>query len=310
MIDKTGLMMVVFAAGTLMAFLFFSGRPIPEISKRASQVRKQKTPEEVEAEELAKPFSDRIIAPLIDSLATVTQRMMPGTMTARLRTRLQEAGRPVSVERFLGLKLIASAATLAFFMSVLLPAQPVEKRPMSLLLGIVCALSAFNLPDFWLSRKGEQRKVAMRRYLAEVMDLLCVSVEAGLGFDGAVQKVAEKFREPVSGEFKSYLIEVRLGKSRSEALRNLARRTGLPEMQTFVAAIVQADQLGVSIATVLRTQSDALRTKRRQQAEERAMKAPIKMLIPLVFFIFPTLFLVLLGPAAIHFMTTLKGTLP
>jgi len=309
-IDKTGLMMVVFAAGTLMAFLFFSGRPIPEISKRASQVRKQKTPEEVEAEELAKPFSDRIIAPLIDSLATVTQRMMPGTMTARLRTRLQEAGRPVSVERFLGLKLIASAATLAFFMSVLLPAQPVEKRPMSLLLGIVCALSAFNLPDFWLSRKGEQRKVAMRRYLAEVMDLLCVSVEAGLGFDGAVQKVAEKFREPVSGEFKSYLIEVRLGKSRSEALRNLARRTGLPEMQTFVAAIVQADQLGVSIATVLRTQSDALRTKRRQQAEERAMKAPIKMLIPLVFFIFPTLFLVLLGPAAIHFMTTLKGTLP
>ncbi|MDP2858239.1 MAG: type II secretion system F family protein [Bacillota bacterium] len=308
--DKTGLMMVVFAAGTLMAFLFFSGRPIPEISKRASEIRKQKTPEEVEAEELARPFSERVITPLIDSLSTVTQRMMPGTMMARLRTRLQEAGRPVSVERFLGLKMIAAAATLALFLSVLLPTQPAEKRPMSLLLGIVCALSAFNLPDFWLSRKGEHRKVAMRRYLAEVMDLLCVSVEAGLGFDGAVQKVAEKFREPVAGEFKSYLIEVRLGKSRSEALRNLAKRTGLPEMQTFVAAIVQADQLGVSIATVLRTQSDALRTKRRQQAEERAMKAPIKMLIPLVFFIFPTLFLVLLGPAAIHFMTTLKGTIP
>jgi tight adherence protein C len=303
-------MMVVFAAGTLMTFLFFSGRQLPEISKRASEVRKQKTPEEVEAEELARPFSERVITPLFDSLAMVTQRMMPGTMMARLRTRLQEAGRPVSVERFLGLKMIAGAAMMLFFVSVLLPAQPAEKRPMFLLMGIVSALSAYNLPDFWLSRKGEQRKAAMKRYLAEVMDLLCVSVEAGLGFDGAVQKVAEKFREPISGEFKGYLIEVRLGKSRSEALRNLAKRTGLPEMQTFVAAIVQADQLGVSLATVLRTQSDAMRTKRRQLAEERAMKAPIKMLIPLVFFIFPTLFLVLLGPAAIHFVTTLKGTIP
>ena len=302
--------MVVFAAGTLMAFLFFSGRPVPEISKRASEVRKQKTPEEVEAEELARPFSERVIMPLIDSLAMVTQHMMPGTMIARLRTRLQEAGRPVPAERFLGLKLLASAATLVFFTSLLLPVQPAEKRPMAMLMGIVSSLAAFSLPDFWLSRKSEQRKIAMKRYLAEVLDLLCVSVEAGLGFDGAIQKVAEKFKEPIAGEFKSYLVEVRLGKSRAGALRNLAKRTGLPEMQTFVAAIVQADQLGVSIATVLRTQSDAMRTRRRQQAEERAMKAPIKMLIPLVFFIFPTLFLVLLGPAAIHFMTTLKGTIP
>jgi len=308
--DKTGLFMVVFAAGSMMAFLFFSGRPVTEISKRASQVRKQKTAEEVEAEELARPFSERVITPFIDTLAMVTQRMMPGTLIARLRTRLQEAGRPVSVERFLGLKLLTSALTLLFFTSVLLPVQPTEKRPMSMLLGIVSTLVAFNLPDFWLSRKGEERKLAMKRYLAEVMDLLCVSVEAGLGFDGAIQKVAEKFKEPISGEFKGYLVEVRLGKGRAEALRNLAKRTGLPEMQTFVAAIVQADELGVSIATVLRTQSDAMRTKRRQQAEERAMKAPIKMLIPLVFFIFPTLFLVLLGPAAIHFMTTLKGTIP
>lgn len=161
-----------------------------------------------------------------------------------------------------------------------------------------------QLPEFWLSRTITRRKKALEKALPDVLDLLSVSVEAGLGFDGAVQKVSEKFSEPTSDEFGSFLKEVRLGKPRADALRNLAQRTGLPDMQTFVAAIIQADQLGVSLSKILRIQSEQMRIKRKQKAEERAMQTPIKLLFPLILFIFPTLFVVILGPLVISFLTT------
>src|SRR5690606_20026233 len=163
------------------------------------------------------------------------------------------------------------------------------------------------LPEFWVSRLGTQRRATLSRALPDVLDLLSVSVEAGLGFDGAIQKVSEKFPDPTAAEFGEYLKEVRLGKTREEALRNLAERTGLPELKAFAAARIQADRLGVSLSRVLRVQSDQLRTQRMQRAEEAAMQTPIKMVFPLVFFIFPTIFVVLLGPAIIQLVTNFIG---
>jgi len=307
-VDKSGLLLVVFALATLAVhFLLSPSDHARQIAKRASQVRKQRRPTDVEQEELSVPFSQRVLVPTLDALASVAERMLPGTMLSRLKARLIEAGRPCSVERFIAFKALASVVVFGIYATLVIPTTPAERRPVTILMAIVAALLAFNVPDFWLSNKTDQRRTVIRRHLPDVLDLLSVSVEAGLGFDGAIQKVAEKFKEPVAGEFRTYLAEVRLGKSRAEALRNLRRRTDLPEMQSFVASVVQADQLGVSIAKVLKTQSEALRTRRRQRAEERAMQAPVKMLFPLVFLIFPTLFFVLLGPVAIHWLTTFRN---
>lgn len=146
----------------------------------------------------------------------------------------------------------------------------------------------------------------MSKELPDVLDLLTVSVESGLGFDAALQKVVRKTKGPLSNEFNKTLQEIKMGKARRDALRDLANRTGVEDLSTFIGAIIQADQLGVSIGNVLRIQSKQMRQIRKQRIEEKAMKAPIKMLLPMVFFIFPTLFLVLLGPAAIQLIESLR----
>lgn len=295
------MLVLVFLSFSILAYILLA--PSAEqvvIWKRTSEIRRHtEDPGVVEDEDLARPFSQRVLQPLFNRLYGYVLRYTPAGQKDRYRRRLQQAGRPMETAQFLGLKALLSVAGLALglvFNLLLLGDSAWTMR--LLIMGALVGLGAY-LPDFWLSKQIDQRQKALERALPEVMDLLSVSVEAGLGFDGAIQKVAEKFREPVASEFQAYLKEVKLGKARADALRALADRNALPDLQTFVASIIQADQLGVSFAKVLRVQSDQLRQRRRQRAEEKAAKIPIKIMLPLILFIFPTIFIVILGPAVI-----------
>jgi tight adherence protein C len=165
----------------------------------------------------------------------------------------------------------------------------------------------YMLPGIWLGQQIKKRKKSIIKALPDALDLLTISVEAGLGFDVALQRVTEKWDDELSREFRRVISDMRLGRSRREALRDLGERTGVEDVQTFVSAIIQADQLGVSMSKILRLQSDQMRVKRRQRAEEEAQKAPILMLFPMVFLIFPALFVVILGPAIPRLVESFGG---
>ena len=304
----TIVLVLVFLAASLGAYLALSPSDTQlRMAARLASIRRRPAAAITPAdEELTKPFSERVLRPFFDQIYRRVLRVTPVGMKEKVRRRLNEAGRPMDTGRFLGLKALL-ALTLGLLGTLLAVARLGSGPPLNrfVLPVVLLALGSF-LPEFWLSSQVTKRRKALERALPDVLDLLSVSVEAGLGFDGAVQKVAEKFGEPVSGEFTSYLKEVRLGKSRADALRNLADRTELTDMRTFTAAVIQAEQLGASLSKVLRMQAEGLRVKRKQRAEEKAMKAPVKMLFPLVMFIFPTLFIVILGPVGIHVMEAFK----
>jgi tight adherence protein C len=178
-------------------------------------------------------------------------------------------------------------------------------KPLAFLVVLIFGL--FSLPEMWLKAQISRRQALITRMLPDALDLMTISVEAGLGFDAAIGKVTEKFEGPIAEEFAKALHEMRMGKPRREALKDMAVRNDVPDLSQFISALVQADKLGVSIANVLRVQSDQMRLRRKQRAEEAAMKAPIKMSIVLVFFIFPTILIVLLGPAMIALVNELGG---
>ena len=174
-----------------------------------------------------------------------------------------------------------------------------------LLFPLLIAVMGYMIPGVWLSRKIKDRKKEVQLALPDAIDLLTISVEAGLGFDPALQRVAEKWENELTAEFRRLLSEIRMGKSRREALREMANRVNVDDLNVFIASIVQADQLGVSIAQVLRVQSKQMRMRRRQRAEEKAHKAPIKMLFPMILLIFPAMYVVILGPAIPQIMDSL-----
>jgi tight adherence protein C len=171
---------------------------------------------------------------------------------------------------------------------------------------VVAGVAGFFLPDLWLRDRARKRQKAIRTVLPDTIDVLSISVEAGLGFDAAIDRICQKAHTELTVEFDKYLTEIRLGKPRREALRQIQTRTGVEDLTTFIGAVIQADQLGVSIAKILRTQSEQLRVKRRQRAEQLAQQAPLKMLFPMILFIFPSVFVVILGPA-VHQLMHLSG---
>lgn len=299
-----------FAATSLSAFVVLA--PSQEeraLWRRTAAIRRTRMPARFANgtdEEMDLPFRQRVVDPFLNGVSQWFGQRTSTKAKSVLEQRLAQAGHPFSLSSFLALRgLSAVGVGLAAFL-LLLPTVSHDLLN-GLLMIAVLVLLAWRLPDFMLSRMISQRREKIERALPDVLDLLSVSVEAGLGLDGAVQKVGEKFSEPTAGEFRELLKEIRLGTPRIEALRGLADRTGVPDMRTFVAAVIQAEQLGVSIARVLKAQAEALRVKRKQRAQEKAMKLPIKILLPLVMFIFPTLFIVLLGPAVINIMDTLGG---
>lgn len=252
--------------------------------------------------ELSQPFSQRILVPMIDASAQFITRFTPQQTLEQTRHKLELAGNPNnwSPAEFWGIRVVATVVLGGlFFLLFMVTQQPLSK---TLLFSGVVALIGFFYPQIWLSRKITTRQAAILKALPDALDLLTICVEAGLGFDLAMSRVSQKWDDPLSRELGRVIREIQLGKSRREALRDMADRAEVPDVTSFVAAIVQAEQLGVSIAKVLTIQSEQMRMKRRQRAEEKAHQAPVKMLFPLVFLIFPSIYIVLLGPAALTVM--------
>ena len=259
--------------------------------------------------ELQAPFVERTLRPLAKRLSGSMSRVTSSSFSERTEKRLALAGNPgdMRVADWLGIKAIGTivGAILFFLLFVVLG---LLKFPflIGLLMTGVGALFGYTVPEFWLGGRVRKRQHAILLMIPDALDLLTISVRAGLGFDSALGKVVEKLPGPLSDEFRRALAEVRVGKQRREALRDIVARTEVPPLTNFIGAIIQAEQLGVSISKVLQVQSEQLRIERRQRAEEQAAKAPIKMLFPLVGCIFPSLFIVILGPAIILIMINLK----
>ena len=257
--------------------------------------------------ELQQPFSQRVLIPLARVILGQLGKYGPKQSAERLKLNLQQAGNPGNITpiMFSGMR-IALMIVLLLMGAFVTFGQRME-TPKALMYTAIMAVLGYLLPGMWLGRQIKQRKHNIVKALPDALDLLTISVEAGLAFDLALMRVADKWDNELSNEFKRVLTDTRLGRARRDALKEMAQRTGVEDVQTFTAAIIQAEQLGVSIGKILRIQSDQMRIRRRQRAEEAAHKAPIKMLIPMAFLIFPSLFIVILGPAVPRLMGSLTG---
>jgi tight adherence protein C len=297
-----GLLLIVGVALTL--FGLARVRQPDAVGERLSQyTERAMTLEELE---LQQPFSQRVILPATRSVLAFLGKYGPRQSAERLRVNLQMAGNPggITPAMFVGLRVVLALILGSLITLVTFRTMPLAQALMYSAIGFVLG---YMLPVMWLGRKIQARQKAIRRALPDALDLLCISVEAGLAFDLALQRVTQKWDDELSREFKKVLSDMRLGRTRREALKDLAERTGVDDVQTFTAAVIQADQLGVSMSKILRLQADQMRIKRRQRAEELAQQAPIKMLFPMVFLIFPALFVVILGPAVPRIMSTFGG---
>jgi tight adherence protein C len=251
---------------------------------------------------LAQPFLPRMIKPVARRASGLARALLPGNYREGLRRRLAQAGlgERLGPEEFVVLQLISVGvgAGIAFLATTVANTSP----GWSVRVVAFVAIWAAGLPEAWLSRMRERRNTSIRRELPDVLDLLVISVEAGLGLEGAIEVVGRHFDSPLSRELSRMLREMELGLPRRAALQSLRKRVELPELSAFVLSLIQADALGSPIGRVLRVQADELRARRRQWARERAAKLPIKILFPMFMFIFPALFIVILGPAVMSIM--------
>jgi tight adherence protein C len=304
---ETGLIVAAVAAVSvlLIAVGVAGSRQEDPLKARLNQLG-QMTAKDLQELELQQPFFDRTIKPLAGRLSGAVARITSSSFTERTEKRLAMAGNPgdMKVSDWLGIKVIASGvlAGVLFILFGVLGGDITQ----GLLMGLLGAGIGYIGPEFWLGRRIKARQKGILLQIPDALDLLTISVRAGLGFDAALGKVVEKMKGPLVDEFRRALAEVRVGKARREALRDIVPRTEVQPLSNFISAIIQAEQLGVSISKVLQVQSEQLRIERRQRAEEQAAQAPIKMLFPLVGCIFPSLFVVILGPALILIMQNLS----
>lgn len=306
MLDPTWTAVASFAAVTAAALV---GLSLASPAERATHRRLEAIADDgtvapSRAKLLEQPFIQRAVLPGITALAALGGRLTPGSQKARMIERLQQAGiySPYGVQTLLAFKALMLAVAAIVFWGVgrLNPGA-------GMIGGAVTAMIGIMGPEQWIAGRIRQRKDALVRSLPDTLDLVTSSVEAGLSFDGSVLRIvarASQHGAELREELGRYMSDVRMGRTRPEALNDLSRRCGVPDLEGVSAALIQADQLGVGVAQVLRTQSLHLRNKRRQRAQEAAMQAPIKMLFPLVFFIFPAMFIVTLGPAIIRIIDT------
>lgn len=277
------------------------GNSLDPVQARLQQIAVR--PRSLEELELQRPLSDRTLKPIIRGLAGVMTRFYPANTTKNLSVKLKRAGmETTSSEFFLGVKAFAAiVGAIAVSAIVNLMTSDGTQTILGAVGGLVVG---FMAPDFYLGNKAGGRGKAILDALPDALDLLTISVEAGLGFDAALVKVTEKLKGPLSDEFKRAAAEQRVGKSRQEALRGIVERVEQKELASFISAIIQADQLGVSMSKVLRIQSEQMRGDRRQRAEEKAAKAPILIMLPTIGCIFPSLFIVILAPAALSALSS------
>lgn len=297
------------AAGAILLIIYglTSSAPVDPVQARLTQLGTMQA-KNLEELELQAPFMERTLRPLAARLSGSVSRVTSSSFSERTEKRLALAGNPgeLRVADWLGIKAIGTiiGAILFFFLFVVVGVLGLPFL-IGVVMSLVGALFGYTFPEFWLGGRVKKRQHAILLLIPDALDLLTISVRAGLGFDSALGKVVEKLPGPLSDEFRRALAEVRVGKQRREALRDIVARTEVAPLTNFIGAIIQAEQLGVSISKVLQVQSEQLRIERRQRAEEQAAKAPIKMLFPLVGCIFPSLFIVILGPAIILIMINL-----
>ncbi len=272
---------------------------LAEFSQRGESVT-------LEQIEMSQPFMDRVVYPLIRSIGELSSRFTPQHVLEQTRNQLELAGNPgkMDASTFFALRFVAAGmfGGILFLLSIF---SKTWSAPVKFLIIIIFTVLGYFFPDLWLKSKISGRQKQVRKAMPDALDLLTICVEAGLGFDAAMAKVNEKWDNELAMAFGRVIREIQLGKLRKDALKDMAERIGLAEMTSFVAAVIQSEQLGVSMAKVLRIQSDQMRMKRRQRAEEEAHKAPIKMVIPMGIFIFPSLMIVLLTPAGLRLWRSL-----
>lgn len=290
---------------TVAAVLVIVGLSIPLFARDPLHSRLQQfsdRPRSLEELELEQPFSERVLRPLVQKLAAATQRMNRGQsardqerQTSSVQHRLNLSGNPYrwTPTDFLGVKALVGLILGGFFFLILTAAG---QAVFAILLALAGGALGFFAPDIHLNQLAAKRQKDIQRGLPDALDLLSICVEAGLGFDAAITRMCEKSDTPLTREFARMLQEVRVGRPRREALREIVIRTEVPDLANFISAVIQADQLGVSVTQVLEVQSEQMRTVRRQRAEEQAAQAPLKMLFPMLIFIFPALCIVILGP--------------
>jgi len=289
-----GLAVTLFAY-TLLSFLSPNER---RVRRRLGDLSDYETQQAMEAEPLLQPFRARVLSPSGQALAAAARRVSPSGYIDSLRIRLIRAGSPggLGIEGLLAIKVVALLAigTGVFAMGLLM-----GNLGGAIFAALVLGIAGFLAPDLWLSSVESSRKTAMRRALPDMLDMLTISVEAGLGFDGAVSKLVGNSKGPLAQEFAHMLQEVQAGIPRQEAMKHLSERTDVSEIATFVTSMIQAEVFGISVSKVLRSQAREMRVKRRQSAEEAAQKAPVKMVFPLVLCILPATLIVILGPAIV-----------
>ncbi len=295
------LLIAGFAATTiiLIAVGLTSPTTSDDVAVRLEEFASRSAPLTLEEIELSQPFTQRIMLPILKGLASFVTRFTPTHTLEATRHNLEMAGRPNNwgATEFFGARAGVAILMGAFaFLLTSVTGQAFLIRLGATVLGFVLG---YLLPALWLGGKIRRRQDEVLKAMPDALDLLTICVEAGLGFDAAMAKVAEKWDNALSQAFSRVIQEIRLGKLRRVALREMDRTTGVADITSFVAAVIQADQLGVSMAKVMRIQSEQMRIKRRQRAEEKAHQAPVKMLFPLVFLIFPSIYIVLLGPAVL-----------
>jgi tight adherence protein C len=273
------------------------------LQERLAQFGERELPESLEEIELSLPFRDRVLIPMLRRLSEVTTRFTPEKQLEETRKQIELAGLAGSMEpsTFFAMRIGATIAIglLAFMLFFVLSPK---RDPNALIYTIGGAGLGYFFPILWIKSKISRRQDSILKALPDALDLLTICVEAGLGFDQAMGKVYEKWDNDLAIGFGRVLREIQLGKLRREALRDMADRMGVPDVTSFTAAVIQADQLGVSMTKILRVQSDQMRVKRRQRAQEKAHQAPVKMMIPMVLLIFPSLWIVLLGPAVVFLL--------
>jgi len=305
---------LIFAAGI---FLFFRGLAMAPrenlLETRLAQFRDQNTTfEEIE---LQQPFSERFLRPILERVGAFMNARVGRDRIVFIQNRLSLAGRPgnLTVNGFISVKLVLGVVSgvLGFMLFSLIgatvPVLPIPHILGTVVLASMVGVGGYLFPDLWLRQKVQGRQKEIRLSLPNALDLLTISVEAGLGFDAALVRVTEKYKNALTEEFTQVLNEVRLGRARLEALDDMGRRVAVEELHSFIQALIQSEQLGVGIAKVLRIQSEEMRRKRRQRAEEQAAQASLKMLFPMIIFIFPTIFIVLMGPAVLLVMHSFTG---
>jgi len=278
------------------------------ISPREKSIvgRLKKIMGEAKAVEPGRSFKERVILPLISTIVKRAAKVAPRGQDEKIIAQLilADVDNNWSITDWQGIKygIALGGGFISLIIATVAPFSPILRFEV-VILGF---LFSYMVPGIWLKLKAKARMVEITETLPDVLDLLTISVEAGLGFDAALIKVVEKGKGILAVEFLRVLQEIKMGKPRRDSLRDLAKRNPTDDLKTWVAALVQADQLGISMGGVMRNQSKEIRMKRRQRIEEKAQKAPVKMMLPLVLFIFPCVFIVVLGPAVIQITTMMK----